>query len=459
MNANRFILILLVMLGSVTGVCGQEMASPNAEYTKAHVILMHTPIQELYEGVIHPAAGLYDDYFDADAAADEHRGYIDMLKNNGIEVHTVEEVLMTMDKDKLRQLADPHLVYDATDTKMTAEEVEAYRQSVLHKMTQRDLYRTLLFHPTVELHETGYNTGLEAVYKRNPLMNLYFLRDQTISTPCGQIMCRMNSSQRAAEVDIIEACYEKLGYNPVWRIEGEGNYLEGGDYIPFGTMGLIGCGLRTTFGAIEQMMQQDVMGHDTIVVVNERWKDQYQMHLDTYFNVIDKDLVTMCFNRYDAQDVSDVNFLTIQMFAREPGTKAYHEVMACKDKSFKDFLRERGCKIIRVSKQDADHYANNFLAIDGRHIMSVANQSEELQQAYRDNGVTVEWVPLENLIGGYGAAHCMTQVLRRDVYKPTPTGISEVAANTSAGTQKYLMDGEVLIQKENETYSVSGTRR
>ncbi|MBQ0021043.1 MAG: hypothetical protein KBT39_11060, partial [Bacteroidales bacterium] len=112
-----------------------------------------------------------------------------------------------------------------------------------------------------------------------------------------------------------------------------------------------------------------------------------------------------------------------------------------------------------VSKQDADHYANNFLAIDGRHIMSVANQSEELQQAYRDNGVTVEWVPLENLIGGYGAAHCMTQVLRRDVYKPTPTGISEVAASTSAGTQKYLKDGEVLIQKENETYSVSGTRR
>lgn len=395
----------------------QKWVSPGAEFTKAHVILMHTPSQELFDGVVHPAAALYDNYFDADAAAEEHRGYIEMLRRNGIEVHTVEEVLMAMDRDKLCRLAAPYLVYDASATATSPEEVETYRQTVLQKMTKRDLCRTLLLHPTVELHETGFNTGLEAVYKHSPLMNLYFLRDQSISTPRGQIMCRMNSSQRADEVDIVEACYEQMGYTPVWRITGEGNYLEGGDYIPFGTMGLIGCGLRTTHGAIEQMMEHDVMGHDTIVVVNDHWKDQYQMHLDTYFNVIDKDLVTMCFNRYDAKDTSDAAFLTIQMYARKPGTKAYHEVAAYKDKSFKEFLRERGCKTIRVSKSDADHYANNFLAIDGRHIMSVAGQSEELQQAYRDHGVTVEWVPLDNLIGGYGAAHCMTQVLRRDPYQ------------------------------------------
>lgn len=449
----------LCMMGA-NAAMAQDVASPNAEFTPAHVILMHTPSLELYDGVIHPAAGLYDDYFDADAAADEHRGYIEMLKNNGIEVHTVEEVLLSMEHETLRRLADKNLTYDASDTHMPAEEVEAYRQSVLQKMTNRDLYRTLLFHPVVELHEIGYNTGLEAVYKRSPLMNLYFLRDQSISTPRGQIMCRMNSTQRADEVDIIEACYKQLGYDPVWRVTGEGNYLEGGDYIPFGTMGLIGCGLRTTMGAIEQMMENDVMGHDTVVVVNERWKDQYQMHLDTYFNVIDKDLVTLCFNRYDAEDESDINFLTIQMFAREPGTKVYHEVDAYKGMSFKAFLAERKCKIIRVSKKDADHYANNFLAIDGRHIMSVANQSEELEQAYLENGVTVEWVPLENLIGGYGAAHCMTQVLRRDVYKYNPTGITSLKSDDPLSANgKYMMDNTVIIKNGAEDYQANGVRK
>ena len=36
-------------------------------------------------------------------------------------------------------------------------------------------------------------------------------------------------------------------------------------------------------------------------------------------------------------------------------------------------------------------------------------------RAMADAGVMVEWIPLESLINGYGAAHCMTQVLRRGV--------------------------------------------
>ena len=59
------------------------------------------------------------------------------------------------------------------------------------------------------------------------------------------------------------------------------------------------------------------------------------------------------------------------------------------------------------------HYANNFLTIAPRHIMAVAGQSKAYQQRLADAGVTVEWVPLESLIDGYGAAHCMTQVLKR----------------------------------------------
>ena len=60
------------------------------------------------------------------------------------------------------------------------------------------------------------------------------------------------------------------------------------------------------------------------------------------------------------------------------------------------------------------HYANNFLTIAPRHIMAVGGQSETLQQRLQEAGVTVEWVPLESLISGYGAAHCMTQVLKRE---------------------------------------------
>ena len=44
--------------------------------------------------------------------------------------------------------------------------------------------------------------------------------------------------------------------------------------------------------------------------------------------------------------------------------------------------------------------------------MAVGNQSRELQRALAKHGVKVEWIPLETLIKGYGAAHCMTQVIK-----------------------------------------------
>ncbi|MCQ2333233.1 MAG: hypothetical protein MJZ88_01310 [Paludibacteraceae bacterium] len=49
-----------------------------------------------------------------------------------------------------------------------------------------------------------------------------------------------------------------------------------------------------------------------------------------------------------------------------------------------------------------------FLTIAPCHIMAVGSRSKALQQTIRDHHVIVEWVPLEQLIMGYGAAHCIT---------------------------------------------------
>ena len=387
---------------------------PQAEYHKAGSILMYTPGAELFDGVIHPDAGLYEKYFDIDKAADEHRNYISMLEKEGCTVHTVTNTLLSMPHDRLVSLAQPSLKYDVSNLEISEQEAQAlYKREVLASMSNSDLVRIIINRPTVILKKSGINTGFEANYIHNPLMNMYFLRDQSITTPKGHILCRMNSSQRAPEVDIIEACYEQLGEPAVYRINGQDSYLEGGDYIPFGTISLIGQGLRTNQKAIDELLENDCFIHDTVVVVRERWKDQYQMHLDTYFNVIDKDLCTMCFNRYDAEDINDINYLTMDMYVRSAGEKTYRLDPAYSGKGFREFLQSRGVKIIRISKEDADHYANNFLTIDARHIMSVAGQSKELEAEYERNGVKVVWVPLENLIGGYGAAHCMTQVLTR----------------------------------------------
>ena len=190
--------VLVATLISGMNVQAQDhpgMDYPQAEWSVAGEILMHTPGQELFNGVIHPSAGLFEDYFNVDKAAEEHQNYIKMLEANHIRVHTVASILHEVGIDSLRQLAANVLVYDISDIPdENAEATEAYRQDVLDKMSREDLIRCILLQPTVKLSKTDNNTGYEARYIQNPLMNLYFTRDQSITTPRGHIICRMNSS-------------------------------------------------------------------------------------------------------------------------------------------------------------------------------------------------------------------------------------------------------------------------
>ena len=143
------------------------------------------------------------------------------------------------------------------------------------------------------------------------------------------------------------------------------------------------------------------------MVVRDNWLEQEQMHLDTYFNCIDRDLVTLSANRYKAGPDSS-QYLTVDVYERKDGRYSRTVEGAC----FVDFLEKTlGVKVIPISRPDELNYANNYLTIGPRRIMAVAGQSQELQQALAAHGVDVTWIPLPNLTRGYGAAHCMTQIL------------------------------------------------
>ncbi len=404
-------LLFVAMLFAIVVNAQNKSGYPKAEWDRANVILMHTPGEELFNGVIHPMAGLFEHYFDVDAAAKEHRNYIRMLQNNGIKVYNVSDILGEMSLDTLRNLANLSLVYDLSGVVVSDTAVcgQMYKQKVLQEMSRQDLIRCIMTQPVVKLRSVGNNTGVEADYIQRSLMNLYFTRDQSITTPCGHVICKMNSSQRSSETRVIRSCYNYLGVKPVLEISGDGR-LEGGDYIPAGTFSLIGCGMRTNMQAIKQIMDADAFGHDTVVVVRDHKLWQMQMHLDTYFNIIDRNLCTMVASRLNAAP-GQPEYVTADIYVRKPGKKAYR--LQSSDVSFVDFLKQRGFQIIRINEADELHYANNYLTIAPRHIMMVGGQSEELALELKKHRVEVEWVPLESLIDGYGAAHCMTQVLQR----------------------------------------------
>ena len=408
------IIIIIALTASFNAFAQENSTYPHSEWDYAKAILMHTPGEELFDGVIHPYAGLFEYYFDVDAAATEHKGYIKALEENGIKVYTVKELLNQVPIEKLRTCAMTTLTYNTTNVPNTnQEETEAYRKYVINEMSRADLIRCILLRPTVTLYDSDTNTGVEAVYTHSPLMNLYFTRDQSITTPRGHIISQMNSTQRADETQIISLCYEQLGVKPILTISGEGR-LEGGDYLRGGNISYIGCGMRTNMEAIKQIMQADAFGHDTIAVVNDYKWWQMQMHLDTYFNIIDKDLCTLVESRYYAKE-GDPEWVTVDLYTRKNNKTEY--TLTKKGVPFVEFLKKRGFTIIPIKLEDELHYANNFLTIAPRHIMAVGNQSEQLQKAFDQHGVKVEWIPLETLIKGYGAAHCMTQVIKAELAK------------------------------------------
>ena len=55
----------------------------------------------------------------------------------------------------------------------------------------------------------------------------------------------------------------------------------------------------------------------------------------------------------------------------------------------------------------------------------------------------MEWIPLESLIEGYGAAHCMTQVLQREAFDGQTTGLKAVrqAATEQTPIRRYRLNG------------------
>jgi arginine deiminase len=291
------------------------------------------------------------------------------------------------------------------------EKQEKYLTEAIYKLSPKALVKVILQQPTVHLRKTAINTGYEASYEMKPVTNLYFLRDQMITTPRGVVLSKMNSSQRAVETKIVKFVLAKLGIKPLYEVEGNGR-LEGGDFFPAGDTVFIGCGVRTNQEAVDQLLKNRVFDSKRVVVVNEKWHNQVQMHLDTCFNVIDKHLAVLVEDRYDCKnDTSNIMNLTADVYELDQDN--YKLVSDHID--FVDFLtNDMGMKVIPVPKPDQLKYGVNFLTVKGNNILAVDGVSQGYKDVLKDAGVNAEWINFSNMTGGYGAAHCVTQVLSRN---------------------------------------------
>ena len=73
----------------------------------------------------------------------------------------------------------------------------------------------------------------------------------------------------------------------------------------------------------------------------------------------------------------------------------------------------------------------------------------------------MEWIPLESLIDGYGAAHCMTQVLQREAFDGQTTGLGAVRHEAAGQSpiRRYRLDGTAATSATRGIFIEDGRKR
>lgn len=401
-----------------TSAHGTPPSGQTHENHVAAVVVVCAPSLSKTMGALHPAGALYARPVHINQAREAHASFVSLLRRRGVEVHDVREILeqdadwSLGDRCRLEDLAADSLSYAmARDT--TSIDVEStkhyvsdeYKRSVLREMDVSQLVDIVMTNPTVTITSTGRDTGFSAEYAFSPSTNIMFTRDQQVTTVNGVVMARLQATQRQQEVDILEFCLRKLGMNVLGRVEK--GYLEGGDFFPCGRqLCFVGIGPRSTYAAVEWMMEKDMFGTDTVAVVRDEFDmSQDRMHLDCVFNIVDDKCCIMAENIIGKQEPNKCRTVDVWKKGIRQGGPQHGEYFLCEEESnveFSAYLVSLGFAIIPVSADEQLLYGCNVLNLgNGQVIATERNSARRIATNVAFSG-TVEYLDFSAVTAMFG---------------------------------------------------------
>ena len=425
----------------------------SAEWHALEDVVIHRPGVEMFFGLMEPFSFLYERAFSMDEAIYEHSEMEHALGSAGVRVHRLKHMAIRLAKDDPKTTARARK-YAQSIVKFTGprEDVAKARKAFASNMDTLDaetVFNILVLRPSVRLDE---KKGVRIIFPRVtldvPLANLFFMRDQQAVSDKGVIVSRMSKPQRRLEPLITSTVLEMAGAHIAHRVVAPGTF-EGGDFIPAGEFAMLGTGDRTNRSGVNQILQRG-LGFDEVAVVHQashplipgdERDPMINMHLDTYLNIPGRDLAVGC--------VPLLKRAKVEVYRR--GSGGYRRVSGPGD--IYEYLRKRGYRVIPITTLEQMSYASNFLCVKDHSILAVevdkvvkrvlSNlETEAMANPHRygtlleatkreysqlkesgqffpnkkelvDSGVDATPLPLQEITGGYGGAHCMTCALSR----------------------------------------------
>jgi arginine deiminase len=435
------------------GLLGPTRA--RAEWHDLKQVLIHRPGIEMFFGLLEPYSFLYERAFRIDEATYEHtvlehalveeRVSVRRLIHLAIEVGARHpELLERVRRQVLR-------IVQYSGPKQMVERARLALRRNLDQFDGETLFNILLLRPSVHLaRRPGARVIFPTVSLDTPLANIYFMRDQQALTAGGYVIGRMAKPQRRQEPVLTSALLRTWGAEVATDVKAPGTF-EGGDFLPLGSFALLGTGDRTNASGVRQILSAPI-GFDEVGVVHQPAHPavpgndpdpMIDMHLDTYLNVPGNGIAIGCAPLLQRAVVEVYHRRGRGPLVRDPRKRTLH-----------DYLVEKRFDIAPLTTLEQMSYASNFLCVRDRRIIAVEvergvdrvvaalasaastnprrygallklvrKEREELRSSggffphkswIRELGIEVIPLSLEEITGGYGGAHCMTCVVRRD---------------------------------------------
>ena len=386
--------------------------SQPAEWDKARVVLLCQPSLETLFAILETNSANFLYPFDLKKAIEEHRNYRRKLEEFGAKVYDLREMLVhecVIAEEKLRRLRDFSLKSVKYVFQGISEEDRELLLSNLGRtveaLSPEVLADVIILRPVINI---SYNpraldptTRFLSSYCLEPANNLYFMRDGMLTTREGVVIGNFTLDVRKVENDIVELALRQMGIEPIYRVR-EPGHAEGGDFMPAGDFVLQGVGLLTDEEGARQMLEKGVYGDVEVGLVRDPNPGMEEMHLDTYFNFLGRNLALLSEDR-----MVEGREPIVEIF--EPAGEGY----VSKGKlTLKRYLIEKGFEIFPITVEEQRNFAPNFLLLEDRRLIGV-QAGDSFAERLRQWNVKADLLDFSALTGGYGGPHCMSQVILR----------------------------------------------
>lgn len=400
-----------------------------SEIGRLKKVMLHRPGREV-ENLVPEYLGrlLFDDIPYMKVAREEHDGFAQVLKNNGVEVFYLEEMTSEVMKDsKIRtEFIEEFLVESGITSQALKEALTEY----LSAMSPRDMIDTVMAGVRKGEVEVKIKTSLadlmmdEYPFYLDPMPNLYFTRDPGAIIGNGLSLNRMRTEARRRETLFLKYVHRfhplfNSPEVPLWYDRSNDFAIEGGDELVLSeSVAAIGCSERTSAEGIETIARRLFNEGSSFekVLVFEIPKKRAFMHLDTVFTMVTHNMFTI--------HPGIQGPLSIYEVTKGPkGSLKFKHNTSQLEKILEKALGVSDMELIKCGGGDP-MIAGREQWNDGSNTLAIApgvvvtyERNYVTNEILDKKGIKVLTIPSSELSRGRGGPRCMSMPLERENIK------------------------------------------